>query len=268
MSAVKLGPLRLPAPVMAAAGAGGFGPPPAGAADQLPPLGAVVTPGLAHRTRRGRAPRLVETVAGAVYHPGTAQLGVAEAVRRYARAWATSPSPVIVNLQATVGAEFPAAAAELEGVPGVAALELNLASVEDATGLPFAHQPALVRQLIGAVRRSCAHPILAKLPTDTPALTASLDACAAAGAVAVTLGAGLSLAEGYLVGPATFPIVLALVAGIAGEAPLPIIAAGGVGSAAHARRYLEAGAAAVQVGSACLADPLAAYRILEDALTP
>ena len=63
---------------------------------------------------------------------------------------------------------------------------------------------------------------------------------------------------GRLVGPATFPVVLALIARLARAAPLPLIACGGVNGANAARAYLAAGAAAVQVGSAHLAQPDAA----------
>jgi dihydroorotate dehydrogenase (NAD+) catalytic subunit len=60
------------------------------------------------------------------------------------------------------------------------------------------------------------------------------------------------------VGPATFPVVLALIARLAGQSPLPLIACGGVARVEAARAYLAAGAAAVQVGSAHLAQPDAA----------
>jgi dihydroorotate dehydrogenase (NAD+) catalytic subunit len=67
--------------------------------------------------------------------------------------------------------------------------------------------------------------------------------------------------HGRLVGPATFPVVLALIARLAVDAPLPLIACGGVTGAEAARAYLAAGAAAVQVGSAHLAQPDAAETI-------
>ena len=97
-------------------------------------------------------------------------------------------------------------------------------------------------------------------------MAALLAALASAGAVAATLGGGLPASgpdggEGYLVGPATFPVVLALVQQLADAAPLPILAGGGVASAAEARAYLRAGAAAVQVGSAHLANPYAAWNV-------
>ena len=75
-------------------------------------------------------------------------------------------------------------------------------------------------------------------------------------------GAGGDLPfHGRLVGPATFPVVLALIARLAVDAPLPLIACGGVTGAEAARAYLAAGAAAVQVGSAHLAQPDAAETI-------
>ena len=104
-----------------------------------------------------------------------------------------------------------------------------------------------------AVRRACALPVWAKLPADTPAATSVLAALASAGAAATSFSGGLPVGGpdgtgGYLVGPATFPVVLALVQQLAAESPLPIIAGGGVVSPVEARAYLRAGAAAVQVG--------------------
>ena len=264
----RVGALRLAGAVIAAAGTGGI---PAGSAPRPAeaPLGAVVTASLSYRSRAGRPPRLVETAAGAVYVPGAAQTGVRQALRRQARGWADSPFPVVVSLVGDSAGSLAAAATELEGVRGVAAIEVNLAAFEEASGAPFGHDPAVAAQSVRAVRRACALPVWAKLAVDLSDAPGTLAALAAAGAAASTIGGGVPAAgpagnagyPGYLVGPATFPIVLALVQRLAAEAPLPIVACGGVVSAVEARAYLRAGAVAVQVGSAHLANPGAAQDV-------
>lgn len=287
MSRVLLEALRLPAEVMAAAGSLGFsvGLPPAtygdpAAAAAAVTLGAVITSGVTWRTRSGTAPRIVETPAGAVYTPGTATLGVDVALRRQARSWAAAPYAVIVNLHGAGAADFPLAAGELEGLPGVVALELDLVAPDGETGRPFAYDLTTVRRIVNDVRHVCDLPLLLKLPAETPDLAATLRGLATLRVSAVTLAAGLpaaapapdewpqsrdgtrdGLARGRLVGPATFPALLELVARVAPDAPLPIIACGGVVGPAQARAYLRAGAAAVQVGSAHLANPRAAADI-------
>jgi dihydroorotate dehydrogenase (NAD+) catalytic subunit len=279
---VALGALRLPGAVLAAAGAFGFGaaavagasesagggaPPAASAA---PPV-AAVTAGITWRSHGGRPPRLLETPAGAVYLPGSAGLGVDRALSRYARLWAVRAAPLLVSVRGGASAEYALVAAELEGVPGVAGLELDATAPDGASGAPFGHDPVALRRLLAEVRRTCDLPLLVKLPADLPDAEGALRAAAAGGAVAATLCGGLAAvaapdgdeapAPGWLVGPATFPAVLHLVTRLARDAPLPLIACGGVAAVEQARAYLRAGAAAVQVGSAHLADPQAAGSI-------
>ncbi len=293
MSQVHLGALRLPAEVIAAAGSLGYGAGPLPAAagepeDAAAPdtLGAAITSGISWRSRAGRAPRLTETAAGVVYTPGRAALGVDVALLRYARLWASAPYPVIVNLKGATAGDFALAAGELEGVPGIRALELDLTAPDDETGVPFGFDPLALRRIVGDVRRVCDLPVLVKLPAHAPDMDATLQGAAAARVSAATLAAGLPAVGGWsgrgrrrqypegagqdetaeqsvseggrLVGPATFPVILELVAGLAPGAPLPIVACGGVVGPAQASAYLRAGAVAVQVGSAHLASPRAA----------
>jgi dihydroorotate dehydrogenase (NAD+) catalytic subunit len=285
---VAIGALRLPGPVLAAAGALGYGVAPVpGGSGEGGPTAPAVTAGITWRTRGGLPPRVVETPAGAVYSPGTAALGVGLALQRYARQWAARAAPVVVSLGGAAPEEYALAAGEIEGVAGVAALELDLTATDGERGLPFAHDPAEVRRILAGVRRACDLPLLIKLPADLPDPDAVLHAGAAGGAAGATIGAGLPAAvpapapqppagptaagaglaggaavRGRLVGPATFPVVLDLVARLAPGSPLPVIACGGVAGPDQARAYLRAGAAAVQVGSAHLADPRAADEIL------
>jgi len=67
--------------------------------------------------------------------------------------------------------------------------------------------------------------------------------------------------EGWLSGPALRPLALAVVADLAAAVSVPVIGCGGIASVEDARQFLVAGALAVQVGTALLADPGAAARI-------
>ena len=259
-TAVRLGELVLANQVMAAAGC---------LAEEvlrarpgsLPPLGAWVTSSLAARSSRGVPPRLAEAPAGVLYTPGTTRTGIAGTLRRRAAVWASLPEPVIVSLTGDSPEALAAAAAVLEGERAVAAVELDLVTGDEQTDESLGWAPEAVGEAVRLVRRARPGPVLAKLPADAPDLGAGLRAAAAAKADAAVVGGGFLAATRRLVGPATFPLLLAIVSRIAPVAPLPIVAGGGIGSAAHVRAYLRAGAAAVQVGSALLADPLAGNRI-------
>ncbi|CAA9305752.1 MAG: hypothetical protein AVDCRST_MAG77-6071 [uncultured Chloroflexi bacterium] len=259
-SPVRLGPLLLRSPVMAAAGT--VRPLDVLASDAL---GAVVTPSYTTRARAGRPATLREVVGGALLTPATASQATSGVVRRYTTAWAAARTPVIVSLLVDEYAEYTAAAAELEGVAGTVAMELNVAW--GATDGLVAEDPALARHAVRQVRQVCRLPVIVKLPFDLADPEATLDACRDAGAIAAVVASGVPTGDGMFLGPATFPLVLELVRRLARRAPLPLVACGGIATAAHARAYLDVGAAAVQVGSAHLANPRAAEEIAAELAT-
>jgi hypothetical protein len=147
----------------------------------------VVTAGVSWRTRRGGPPALAETAAGLLYAPGTATLGVDAVLRRYARQWAASAVPVVVNLRADAPEEFALAAAELERTGGVVALELDLVPAGGDGAPPLGHDPGVVRRILVDVRRVCGLPVLVKLPADAPDPAAVLRGAAGGGAAGATL---------------------------------------------------------------------------------
>ena len=65
-------------------------------------------------------------------------------------------------------------------------------------------------------------------------------------------------------GPALLPLALRMVYQVTRAVRLPVIGMGGVTSAEDVLEMLLAGACAVEVGAANLADPLACKRIIED----
>jgi dihydroorotate dehydrogenase (NAD+) catalytic subunit len=224
-------------------------------------LGALVTPSYTYRPQRGRAATVRETVGGILHSPSPATDGITMALRRHARAWGTAAMPVVVSLLVDERQGYAAAASELEGVRGPVAIELNLAWGA-ADGL-VAEDPSLIRQTVHAVRRVCQLPVLVKLPYDLADPEGALRACSTAGAAAVVVASGVPTSDGMLVGPATFPLLLEMVRRLSRDAPLPLVACGGVATPGQARAYLEAGAAAVQVGSAHLANPRAGTEIAQ-----
>lgn len=269
--------LRLKNPVIAASGTFGYG---TEYADLVPinRLGAVVCKGTTLRPRPGNpTPRIAETPAGMLNSIGLQNIGVEAVIREKAPVWATWDIPVIVNIAGETVAEFAELAARLDGVPGVAGLEVNISCPNVETGLEFGTDPAAAAAVTAAVRRATSLPIIVKLTPNVGDIVAVARAVEAAGADAVSLintilGMAidirtrrpvLGMVTGGLSGPAIKPVALRMVYEVAGVVGIPVIGIGGIMTAADALEFLLAGAAAVQVGTACFANPRAPVEVLE-----
>ena len=181
--------LSLRNPVMLAAGPAGYGVEYSKSAE-IQRLGAIVCAGITSRPHAGAAqPLLLETTAGLLSAFDRPSPGVQKVLRSYAETWESWQTPVIVNLASTSLNDFAYLAGRLDSVPGVAALELNLAcpNLDSDDGAPFGSDPALVTRLIAAVRRSSTLPIIAKLVPYAGDLRPVALAAAAAGVDALAL---------------------------------------------------------------------------------
>ena len=272
--------LPLRNPVMLAAGTSGYGVEAARSAE-VHRLGALVSSSVTLHAQAGAAqPLLLETPSGLLSAFGRASPGVRKVLKAYASTWASWQTPVIVSLAGSTLADFADLAARLDGVPGVAALELNLACPDlDADSAPFSTDPARVSQLVAAVRYESALPLIAKLACSHGDLRPVALAAASAGADALTLTTdlpGLSIdvqnrrpaLAGSLCGPAIKPLALHMIYDVARAMrqtyPLvPLISGGGIAHAHDALEFLMAGATAVQVGSANFVNPRAGVEIIE-----
>ncbi len=239
-------------PVMNAAGTLGFAPGPHGIVD-LRRLGAFVTNpiSLAPRMPAGGL-RYASFSGGFLIHSGFPNPGLSYVLRRYASRWQNSELPVLVHLLAQNPAETASMVRRLEGVAGVAGIELGLADEVDA-----AATAAFTRAAAGEL------PLVVRLPLAGAAelVAAVFQAGADAASFAPPRGAlpippnqkssgsnrGDTL-HGRLYGPAVFPFALAAVQRAAGSG-LPIIAAGGIYNDAQVEAMLLAGALAVQLDS-------------------
>jgi dihydroorotate dehydrogenase (NAD+) catalytic subunit len=226
-------------------------------------IGAIVTRSTTPYQRRvAHPPRLVETPAGLLVVGPWPNPGLERVVARHAHTWATWRTPVLLSLEGASPTDYADIGAALEGVEGIAGLELNL--VEHASQ---------VAAIVQATRGATQLPLLAKLPALDTGLPELARAAAEAGADAIVVaGAARGLAAdphsgerlaGWLCGPAQRPLALRLVAEVVGSVAVPVIGGGGIATIDDARQFLAAGAAAVQIGAALLADPGAAIRIAD-----
>ena len=266
--------LRLRSPVLLASGTFGYG----FDAPQVDRtvLGAIVTKGTTLRPREGNAPnRIAETPSGMLNAIGLQNPGVDHVARVYAPVWASWNLPVIVNVAGDMIEEYVAVARRLEGVAGIAGLELNISCPNVANGLQFGVEADLAAELTSAVRAVTRLPLIVKLTpnvTDIVAIARAVEAAGADALSAINTYVGmaidvrrrrpvLSRVSGGLSGPAIKPLALHAVWQLAQAVRIPVIGVGGITTPGDALEFLLAGAAAVQLGTVNYIRPEAAGEV-------
>jgi dihydroorotate dehydrogenase (NAD+) catalytic subunit len=201
--------------------------------------------------------------------------GVDHVVGAYAPVWASWDLPVIVNVAGDSIDEYVAVARRLDGLPGIAGLELNISCPNVANGLQFGVEPDQAAELTSAVRAATRLPLIVKLTPNVTDIVAIARAVEAAGADAVSaintyVGMAidvrrrrpvLSRGSGGLSGPAIKPLALQAVWQVAEAVRIPVIGIGGISTPDDALEFLLAGAAAVQLGTVNYVRPQAAREV-------
>lgn len=281
--AVELAPNRkegllLENPVMAASGCFGWGTEYAGLID-IQRLGAIISKGTTLRPRRGNPmPRLAETPAGMLNAIGLQNLGVRRVIAEKAPLWATWRVPVLVNVAGDDVEEFCECAHLLDGVPGVAGIELNVSCPNvRAGGAVFACDPDSAAEVTAAVRRCTTLPLMVKLSPNVGDVAAIAVAVEEAGADCLSLintlvGMKIDIRRrrpflgnvtGGLSGPAVRPVAVRMVYQVAQAVCIPIVGLGGIASTEDALEFLMAGASAVQIGTAIFVDPSVPLQVID-----
>jgi dihydroorotate dehydrogenase (NAD+) catalytic subunit len=278
--AVDLGRgLVLANPMIAASGPFGYGVEVADLVD-LARLGAMVTRGTTLKPRAGQpAPRTAEVPSGLLLGTGLQNPGIDAVIERFATAWARWPVPVILNLCGESASEIAELVRRLEGVAGVAGIELNLScAAASRHGTSFGLDPATAGSLVSAVRRATDLPLIAKLTAaavDVRAVARAVEEAGADAISAINTLPGLAIAPdrrgpllgsdyGGISGPALKPVALRVVWEIAQVVDVPVIGIGGVTSVDDVLDLMAAGATAVGVGVAALADPMLPVRLADE----
>ena len=267
--------LLLRTPVLVASGTFGYGFD-APVADHAS-LGAIITKGTTPQARPGNDPvRIAEAPSGMLNAIGLQNPGADRVVREYAPIWRTWDVPVIVNVAGDSVDDYATVARRLDGVPGIAGLELNISCPNVANGLQFGVDAQLAAQVTDAVRRVSSLPLIVKLTPNVTDIVAIGRAVQNAGADAVSavntfVGMAidvrrrrpiLSRGSGGLSGPAIKPLALYAVWQLAEQLSIPVIAIGGIMTADDALEFLLAGAAAVQLGTVNYLRPKGAREVV------
>jgi dihydroorotate dehydrogenase (NAD+) catalytic subunit len=271
--------LRLANPVLVASGTFGYGLEYGDVID-VQQLGAICCKGTTLRPRIGNPPpRVTETPAGMLNSIGLQNPGVAAVVARYAPLWAGWRVPVIVNVAGESIEDYVAVVQRLDGVPGVAGIELNISCPNvGKDGTQFAVDAEAAGAVTAAVRRATELPLMVKLsPTvaDVRTIARAIESAGADSISAINTLSGIAIDRdrrrpllgavyGGLSGPAIKPVALRVVYEVAAAVKIPVVGIGGVTSLDDVLDYLMAGAVAVQVGTAIFADPGLPLRLVDE----
>lgn len=276
--AVNLGGIAMKNPVTVASGTFGYGQEYAQLFD-ISRLGAVTVKGIRACPWPGNPlPRHTEVPGGMINAIGLQGPGVEAFIRDDMPFLVEKGVPAIVNIWGTTADEYAEVAARLDGVPGVAGLELNVScpNVKEG-GASFGTKVETFVEVVKRVRVATSLPILPKLAPNVPDVRPFVQAAQDAGANAIALINTLPamavdletrrpiLANkvGGLSGAGIHPIALKHVYEAAQVATVPLLAMGGIFSAKDALDFILVGATAVAVGTATFIDPLAPIRVLE-----
>lgn len=279
---VNLGGLAMRTPVTTASGTFGYGTEYAEALDYSK-LGAVTVKGIRAEPWPGNSmPRHCEVPGGLVNAIGLQGPGVDSFIEHYVPFYvdkAGADLPMIVNVWGGSVEEYAEVARLLSEVGRpVAAIEMNVSCPNvKAGGHTFGQNPAVLSEVVSAVRAATALPLIVKLAPNVPDVAPYAKACEDSGADALALintipamvidietrRPMLGNRTGGLSGRCVHPAAVKLVYDAHRCSKLPILAMGGVYDAKDAIEFFLAGATAVAVGTATFTNPLAAAEVCD-----
>ncbi|MDL2274371.1 dihydroorotate dehydrogenase [Oscillospiraceae bacterium OttesenSCG-928-G22] len=275
---VNIAGVELKNPVVAASGTFGFGHEYAEYFD-LSLLGAISVKGLTPTRREGNPPsRIAETPSGILNSVGLQNPGIDAFIRDelpYLRAFDTK---IIANVSGNTVEEY-AEIVKKASDARVDLIEVNISCPNvKAGGLAFGVLPESAAEVTRAAKKNSAVPVIVKLSPNVTDIAEIARAVEGAGADAISLintvlamridvrtrKPILKMNTGGLSGPAVFPIACRMVWQVKNAVRVPVLGMGGVSSGEDAAELMLAGASAVMVGTASLADPFAPVRIADE----
>jgi dihydroorotate dehydrogenase (NAD+) catalytic subunit len=136
----------------------------------------------------------------------------------------------------------------------------------------------MVEEVVSAAKKVCKKPLIVKLSPNVTDIAEIARAAEAAGADAISLintllGMRIDIERrrpilsnimGGLSGPAVFPVAVRMVYQVHQAVRVPILGMGGIRSGRDIVEMMLAGASAVAIGTACIADPMAPVKALQE----
>ncbi|MFO7883636.1 MAG: dihydroorotate dehydrogenase [Desulfobacteraceae bacterium] len=267
---VDLNGIQLNNPVMTASGTFGYAGEYKDLVD-LNALGAIIVKGLSLYPSEGNpAPRVVETPSGLLNAVGLENVGIDNFIAQKLPFLKTLSPPVFTNIYGKSMEEYEQLARIIDGLEGISGIEVNISCPNvSAGGAAFGVDAQAAFKVVEKVRKATEKFVMVKLSPNVTDITEIALAVEQAGADAVSLintvtgmvidtktfKPVLANRTGGLSGPCIKPIAVRMVWEVARTVNIPVIGIGGIMTARDAVEFILAGAWAVQVGTAVLADP-------------
>lgn len=187
--------------------------------------------------------------------------------------------PIMANICGYSLDEYAENAAKMDQAEQVGWLEINISCPNvHCGGMSFGTVPENAAEVTKAVKAVTTKPVIMKLTPNVTDIVSIAKACEEAGADAVSLintmmGMAIDLRTrkpllanitGGLSGPAVKPVALRMVYQVSRAVDIPVIGIGGIATAEDVLEMMLAGATAVEVGAANVADPFACKKIIDD----
>lgn len=277
---VTLCGLTLDNPVIPASGTFGYGAEFAALYD-INMLGTFSFKGTTRQPRFGNpTPRIAECPAGMLNAVGLQNPGIDHVLaHELPQMKGYFHKPVMANVSGFSIEDYVEVCRMLDSQEQVGWLEVNVSCPNvHGGGMSFGTDPASAGAVTKAVKAVTSKPVIVKLSPNVTDITAIAKACEDAGADGISLintvlGMRIDLnrrrpllanTTGGMSGPAIFPLAVRMVYQVYEAVSIPIVGMGGVSSARDVVELMLAGATAVEVGAANLADPFACKKIIEE----
>jgi dihydroorotate dehydrogenase (NAD+) catalytic subunit len=242
--------------------------------------GAVVTKSLGLQSRSGYFnPTVVQVESGLVNAMGLPNPGIERFAQEMREARGIRV-PVIVSIYAYTPREF-ATVAEKAVKIGADGVELNVSCPHaEKTGAEIGQDPRLVEEVMKAVKRRVEKPVFVKLTPNVASIVEVARAAERGGAAGLTaintvraMVIDVETAKpilgnkvGGLSGPAIKPIAVRCVYEVYEAVKIPVVGCGGISSWQDAAEFIQAGASAVQIGTAIAAKGLDVFKQVTDGI--
>ena len=243
-------------------------------------LGTFSFKGTTRQERFGNpTPRIAECASGMLNAVGLQNPGVDKVIsEELPKLKQVFHKPVMANISGFSVDDYVYVSKLLDEQESVGWLEINISCPKvHGGGMSFGTTCEGAYEVIRAVKNECRKPVIAKLSPNVTDIVSIAEACEEAGADGISLintllGMRINLRTGKpllanttggLSGPAVFPIAVRMVYQVSKAVHIPVIGMGGVSTAEDVIEMMMAGASAVEVGAANLADPLACKKIID-----
>lgn len=277
---VDLCGIELDNPVIPASGTFGFGYEFAELYD-INCLGTFSFKGTTKQARFGNpTPRIAECTSGMINAVGLQNPGVdkviSEELPKLKRCF---NKKVMANVSGFSVEDYAYTCEMLDKQEQVGWLEVNVSCPNvHGGGMSFGTDPKAAAEVVTAVKKVTTKPVIVKLSPNVTDIVSIAKACEEAGADGISLintllGMRIDLKTkrpviantmGGFSGPAIFPVAVRMVYQVANAVDIPVVGMGGVSSAEDVIEMMLAGATAVEIGAANLADPYICRDIIND----